>query len=310
MGCSSPTVWNATLLRPSKNIGSTVAPVMRIRRAIVEFHSGSAISIRRSRICETSPAGNIASIPPPRNQAIACFKASPVQCRGAALSERIDEDAMLLQFGNARQQNVRHDLHIRTDPFEQRSLDRAIEHAKRVIGYHHYRPGDGNAFEIRVADAILHSHFLQHVFQQRAVRRLLRPAIKFADAMDGLQTLPQILLRKQIGHLGRRTRNARCRAQARNWHTSVIAQPLCREMNGKLKECNSVITKVTPWFGRSRVKGARFLHQNGCKLLTKIPLETNYHLPTPARLPDNHPCKLPKTPCTDTVERICFAYFG
>jgi hypothetical protein len=81
--------------------------------------------------------------------------------RGDVALERIDEDEQLAQLGDAVEQEVGHDLHVRPDRRQKRREHHALDPAERMIRHHDDRPGARDLGQIRLRDAIANLQILQ-----------------------------------------------------------------------------------------------------------------------------------------------------
>jgi hypothetical protein len=98
---------------------------------------------------------------------------------------------------------------------KKRSEDCAVEQAKGMVGGDHNRPGGGNTRQIRIRHVVRHAQLGQDIFENRAIHRLLRPVIEFANPLQWHEAPHKTLKWKQIRALQRR----RGREQTKVWHT-------------------------------------------------------------------------------------------
>ncbi len=92
-----------------------------------------------------------------------------LDCSGAV--QRVDKDAVLIEFGNVFEQEVGEHLHVGTHAGEQHCQHCAIEHAVGMIGDGDYRAFAWNALDVGIVDAQVDVHLAQESFENGAIAR-------------------------------------------------------------------------------------------------------------------------------------------
>ena len=132
------------LLRPSKNTGTTVAPVRRTSAATLACQAGSLMQASRTFRCETVPEGKIAqhpALPQPANAGLHGGDVAPDRVPAA---EGVDGDHLVAQLRHAGQQLVAHQADVVAHAGQQVAQHHTVGAAERVVGHHHHRPAGGD----------------------------------------------------------------------------------------------------------------------------------------------------------------------
>ncbi len=110
---------------------------------------------------------------------------TPITFDRAVGLERIDKNAVLREFGDVAEKEVRENLDVGPDTGQQNGEDRAVQYAVGMIGDYNYRTGCGNASLIRGINPQADAHGREQIFKFESVGSLLHPAIEVANFVYG-----------------------------------------------------------------------------------------------------------------------------